>query len=248
MSKIGIVIPVLNNFEGALNALQSVKTSHDWEPVILPQWRENRPLSTAWNMGIEIALDRRGCDYVLVINDDILFAPFTIDNLVEEFQNAPEDVIMMTAINNRGYIDTYLGGPFGTLEHPHVEPNGIFTEHPDFSCFLIDKRAPSLVGKFDHGFDPAYYEDNDYNIRIHKSGLRSCCASSAPYYHYASQTKKTDNFHLLIEKNRELFERKWGAPASDNWDSFYNLPFNNSALSVKSCFPYTNLEDNAIPN
>ena len=84
--KLGVVIPVLNNFVGALSALESLETKHIWEPRIIPQWRQNKPLSQAWNEGIEYFLNK-DYDYVLVINDDILFCPFTIDNLIQEFEN-----------------------------------------------------------------------------------------------------------------------------------------------------------------
>ena len=61
--KLGIVVPVLSNFKGCVEALESVNTTADWQPFIVPQWRRNRALAAAWNTGIEDALMNH-CDYV----------------------------------------------------------------------------------------------------------------------------------------------------------------------------------------
>lgn len=222
--KIGIVVPVLNNFRGALEALESVVTSHDWEPVILPQWRRNKPLSAAWNSGIAKAFEERNCDFALIINDDILFTPSTIDNLIAEFNNLPDEVVLLSACNNRGTIDSEYGGPQGVSNFPDSGVTGDFAEHPDFSCFLVKKGFLDRVGKFDENFIPAYFEDNDMHRRINLLGCKAGCTASSPYYHFASQTEKTQEFHQMFESNRNYYIRKWGGiPGQET----FTTPFNS---------------------
>jgi GT2 family glycosyltransferase len=230
MKKIGIVIPILNNFRGALEALDSVITSHNWEPIILTQWRRNRPLSAAWNIGINKALNERDCDFALVINDDILFTPGTIDNLVQEFINCPDDVVLLSACNNKGEIDGSYGGPDGVANFVNPGVTGNFAEHPDFSCFIVDHNLHQNIGLFDENFIPAYFEDNDMHRRINLLGYKAGCTASSPYYHYASQTEKSIEFHQMFESNKNYYVRKWGGvPGQET----FATPFNNPNLTPR---------------
>jgi len=230
MSKIGIVIPILNNFKGSVETIESVRTSHQWEPIVLPQWRRNRPLSAAWNIGISKALNERDCDYALVINDDILFAPHTIDNLVREYQNLPEDVLLLSACNVRSHVTETYGTPYGVFELPDPGVSGNFSECPDFSCFMVDNRLFPRVGQFDENFIPAYFEDNDMHTRINLLGFRAGATGSAQYYHAASQTQKPDSFHQMFESNRDYYISKWGGMPHQET---YKTPFNRSDTSPK---------------
>lgn len=154
---LSIVVPTLNNFKGCVETLESVRTKHRWEPIIFPQFRANRVISATWNEGIEIGLSR-GSKYILIINDDILFARHTIDNMVEFFENAPEDILLVSACNDKGNIDATYGSPYGVFEMPKTEVDmNNYAEHPDFSNFLIDGRLFEYAGKFDENFIPAYY-------------------------------------------------------------------------------------------
>jgi hypothetical protein len=96
---IGIVIPPLRYFEGVCELLASVKTKHNYRVIIVPQWRHQLPLAQAWNLGAQQAF-AEGCDFALVCNDDIMFAPQCIDNMVDEYNKLrPEGVIMITPNN-----------------------------------------------------------------------------------------------------------------------------------------------------
>ena len=235
MSKIGIVVPVLTNFRGAVEAIESADSSHDLITLFQPQWRMNRPLSEAWNHGIDSAISL-DCDYILVINDDILFAPHTIDNMVNVFESfGPTDpnIVMVTGCNNRGTIDDVYGGPYGTFNLPfeEVKPES-FAEHPDFSCFMIKPDFFLKVGRFDENFVPAYFEDNDMHRRIILSGNKAICTYAAPYYHYGSVTgssPKVQN-HETFRSCAEYYVEKWGGgPSQEKWTN----PFNNPLMSYK---------------
>jgi len=230
MKSIAIIIPIVNNFGGAVQALQSVNTKHSWTPIILPQWREPKPLSAAWNKGIDEAFNEKSFDYALVINDDIIFAPCTIDNLVTEFENQSEDVLMLTGSNTRIDIDEKYGTPLGAFGYPDPGITGNFREHPDFSCFMIDRRLPEIVGKFDENFIPAYFEDNDMHYRIQLAGCKAGCTYSAPYYHFGSQTAKPESFHETFRANREYYVRKWGAAPGQET---FAKPFNDVSKTWK---------------
>ena len=172
-------------------------------------------LSGCWNMGIQAAFDD-GCDYVLVMNNDIVLSPSTIDNLVKRMEKG--DAVMVTAVNVQHTVNpeeiltTYV-------EYKEENDN----EHPDFSCFMISEKTIEKVGWFDENYYVAYFEDNDMHGRIAMLGEKAITIACAPYHHYGSQTSR-QNPHLraIIEeafiRNREYFCKKFGyrpAPLSD---------------------------------
>lgn len=77
MKLVTLVIPVINNFEGLAELLNSVR--YPIYPIIIDNWRHNRGVSWAWNYGIDNAIT----DKVIISNDDIIFHENTIERLIE---------------------------------------------------------------------------------------------------------------------------------------------------------------------
>jgi hypothetical protein len=227
MKKVGVVFPVVNQFRMAIEAMESIQTQYDWQPFIIPQWRVKKSLSGAWNQGIHQAVDAH-CDYILVSNDDVLFSPWTIDGLVEEFENAPTEVCMVTAVNQRGNIEPQ---DIRTIEKPTIITQA---ESPDFSCFLIYRGfiEDTVVGEFDENVTPAYFEDNEMHIRINVLGLKAIATTAAPFYHFGSQTQNAElaeNKPIVsgdaFNRNGEYVQRKWGSRDANQLN--YRYPFND---------------------
>ena len=81
--RIGLVVPVLNNFDQAIDLVYSAKSSNDLKIYIRPQYRYQVPLAAAWNKGVQQAIQDK-CDVIIISNDDAIFAPNTIDRLAAE--------------------------------------------------------------------------------------------------------------------------------------------------------------------
>jgi len=220
--KIGIVIPVFNQFKKAVDAISSIKTDETYEVKIIPQYIVNRPLSAAWNEGVAWSKGR-GHDFTLVINDDIMFSPQCIDNLITAFVDQEKDgVVMVTGCN----VHSFLDDPYLILDYANSLID--YTEHPDFSCFMIRPDIVSTVGLFDENFAPAYYEDNDYHYRIALAGKKALNIASAPYYHYGSATQNSlveviDIFPAISGDNEGYYISKWGgSPGKESFQHPYN--------------------------
>jgi GT2 family glycosyltransferase len=247
--KIAVVIPCLNLWSTfTWPAIQSLQSVHQLDIIVIDNGStditehealilasqhkishyirnsKNEGVSYSWNQGIRIALEDN-CDYILIINNDVVLRKDTIDNLVEAFEQKqlvspelnngtePTPIVMITAINVRNDCQQ---DPVNLL-NLDIEPykKNESTENPDFSCFMINKHCYQKVGEFDQAFSPAYWEDNDYHHRINLSGLKAINCPSALYYHYGSRTR-TDNavgitvtdwqFHL----NERYYSLKWG--------------------------------------
>ena len=223
-----IVVPVYISSDLHLDftrqTLESIKTSHDHEVLVVvnhcePQYKDalnsllttsssllpnpkGNILASAWNLGLDHMVKSKS-DYALVINNDIVFHPKCIDNLIVFAQAHPEFLLWSASewSNQRTLASAKLTQSFSL--------------HPHFSCFMVSPKTIQEVGLFDEHFTMGYFEDNDYHTRILQKGFQAAATDSAKFYHYGSRTINVDD-DLKIEgkyhyqKNREYFKQKWG--------------------------------------
>lgn len=195
----------------------------------------------SWNYGVKDAF-RREADYAFVINNDVLFHPKAIQNVLFrlKFDKDVLSILPKNKIvpNNRKDIPLAMATCMNVAEEC-LTPDSIFkldfkkedvkeTENPDFSAFMITKEGYEKVGEFDENFSPAYFEDNDYHYRINLAGLKAITVPMAVYYHYGSRTSveglpRSIERHQSFERNRQYYIKKWGGmPGKEN----YKTPFN----------------------
>jgi GT2 family glycosyltransferase len=181
----------------------------------------NEGCSRAWNFGINDAFER-GYTHVLVLNNDVLIHPESIEMLLARFRVEPE-VAMATMMDITGECVT----PGSIFNKDKLDKIGVLeTEHPCFSGFMINRKCWEIVGEFDEGFYPAYYEDNDYHRRINLSGMIAIVCPLSLFYHYGSRTtlealpRKIDS-----SQAHRYFVEKWGG--NPDSESLYKQPFNN---------------------
>lgn len=217
MSRIGVILPVLNGFQDALEALSRVKTKKNiWTPYIGKQWEKNEAISKVWNVQA-IKAFQDGCDYCLIINDDSWLYPYTLDMLVDYVKET--NLLLLSGTNSheeavRERTDT--GNPAGL----------------DFSCFLISPETFRKIGYFDENFYPAYFEDNDYHYRIKLLGLEAYGLADALFYHkengsgtiHRMSLEQKEEQSKNFERCREYFIQKWGGiPDSEG---LFTTPYN----------------------
>lgn len=205
--RIGIVITCKNLIEYTAQAIESILTKHPFVLIVVDDFSTDQTkeymtrlaeansnviyvkdpltysLSEKWNIGAELAW-KAGAEAVLICNNDIVFAPCTIDALVERLEQG--DAGMVTAHNLRGQLKDPEEILTTTVTWTPSE-----AESPDFSCFLLAKSTWDTVGKFDEMFIPCYFEDGDYHLRMGKAGIKAITTTAAPYLHYGSQTQNS---------------------------------------------------------
>ena len=156
MSKVALVCACLNNFEQFTELVASAKT-YENELRIYPQLqnRHQVPLAKAWNNGIREAIND-GCEYIIVSNDDVLFAPFTIDEMVKETRSALTDYKKDKIRSDGSEVikEPVLFAPLDVSE-TFDDPLEIiwskkstefkFQEKELFSCVMITPRTVELV-------------------------------------------------------------------------------------------------------
>jgi GT2 family glycosyltransferase len=187
-----------------------------------------------WNLGMKDGFLNHGMDYVFVVNNDILFHRETIDRLVEKFERADDDVVMITCNNIRSDCENMPKRIFTV--NPAIYENVREDEHPDFSAFMVNRKFLEKVGEIDEGFSQiggAWFEDNDTHRRIKLAGLRAIKLPSAIYYHYGSATSSQIGQlkHLKFESNRDYFVGKWGG--MPDVDGLYQHSFNDEVKNYR---------------
>lgn len=225
---VAVIIPVMNQYELAIKALESVQYAGRWEPFIIPNWGNNIGVAPAWNKGVYDAL-RKGYEYCLIINDDIVLSPSLIDILT--IRASSIDYTLVSGTDGKGL---YLPDQVRRGEINRLSYDQDIIDAPHFSCFMITKNTIERVGWFDDNFAPAYFEDNDYCHRCVLSGYMPVRSQSAIFYHYGSATQNAGKRVVssdLFKNNRKYYVEKWGGePGREQ----YTHPYNNETLTIRN--------------
>jgi GT2 family glycosyltransferase len=95
-----------------------------------------------------------------------------------------------------------------------------FVSADGWACFGQTASCTTRVGWYDENFWPAYYEDNDYEMRLRRAGISPVRVVSQPLQHvgWATTRRLGDPAWLREgrERNRQYFQRKW-SPDGTSW-------------------------------
>lgn len=75
---------------------------------------------------------------------------------------------------------------------------------------FLKREVSNKIGKFDHIFNPSYFEDPDYCMRVHKAGFKITWNKNSNIEHLPHQTlgKAADKNDRFI-KSLKAFRNKW---------------------------------------
>lgn len=177
---------------------------------------EQVSLAACWNNGLK-SLFAMGADRVLVCNNDISMRPDTYSMLA----SLTVPFVSCVSVN-----DPHQLGYAGDRTKDYLISS--VRAHPDFSCFMIHRSVPSLVGWFDESYYPAYCEDNDYHVRMHRKGIVALCVD-LPFLHLGAQTVKTASegeqarIKRGADENRARFKAKYGClPGTPEYSKLFD--------------------------
>ena len=233
-TKVGIVIPVLNNFKGAIELVESIRTEHEYKIYLMDQWKHpDRPLSEAWNLGFDRA-KADGATHIFILNDDILFNKTSVDNAVKEYDRLSTEKVALVSLNNVfGEYQNKIED-FYNWNQPYSVPIEV-ADHPNYSAFLVGPDFFDKVGRFDENFQPAWFEDNDNHRRINLLGMRAICTVASSCLHYGGvTTAMLAPERKSSEKSSQYYVKKWGGLYEG---AVFLTPYNNPNLTPKDWTP-----------
>jgi hypothetical protein len=205
------------------------------ERVLVVDSRRHQPLSKSWNVAIDTLLWDEGYDACIVMNDDVVLRDDTgmllawgllegqhqLGHMEEEPNPSPHEdlwppgrpeLLLLSARHASPSPDCtdLVDQQLLQAAQPRWQPG------PDFSCFCVSRRLGQVVGRFDEGFIPCWFEDNDMHRRIQLAGYEA--GALAPYWHFRNGTTRTDGERSMavragaFENSKRYYSQKWGAP------------------------------------
>ena len=156
----------------------------------------NLGFTGACNRGIEYCL-RKGYDYVLFLNGDVLVEPDFLDRLVEASDDRTMTAPKSYLYHHPGALDDSVGQfdwTRGIWKHQILgkRPTDDFNQPrlvdtANLSCLLVPSSALRNVGLLDNNFF-IYYDDTDFVRRAHDAGYRLWFVPSAVIHHRKGAT------------------------------------------------------------
>ena len=93
---------------------------------------------------------------------------------------------------------------------------------PPWSCFWLGSGVVKKVGLFHEGFHPAYFEDNDYEIRVQRKGCEIVRSTAAIHHRNSSTLASSPVFQarnqVTFEANARLFQERMVQDVPVDWD------------------------------
>lgn len=179
----------------------------------------NKGFAAANNIGLQQA---RGSEFVVLLNNDTVVPRGWLCRLLRYVRRP--DVGMVGPVTNWTGNEARIDVDYTDLKDMQDFAR-TWTYANEGKCFDIRvaamfcvgmrKAVTDQVGPLDERFGLGMFEDEDYARRMQQAGYRVICAEDVFVHHYgmASFSKLADaEYRELFERNKRLYEEKWGEP------------------------------------
>lgn len=197
-------------------------------PVTIIRNEKNLGFVESLNVGITNSIG----NFVLFLNNDVSLDKNCISELHSKLVQY-EDVGILGALpcnpnwESPAPLQYLLRGENATIRD-HVisqsipkdliDSNIIYTDIAPIACFMMKKSLIDKLGLLDMRFSPANYEQEDYCLRAKEAGYQVAVCPKAKFIHYGA-VSVSDNivyYSQILNRNRELFLKKWGNKLLNN--------------------------------
>ena len=160
-------------------------------------------------------------EYLILLNPDTILTAGWIEKLIRPLQEDPS--IGMTApVSNFSGNETKVNAShrsIGEMERFAAErardKRGESLEIPavPLFCGVIKRSLWQELAGLDEGFEIGTFEDDDFSLRLQRSGYRMVTAEDCFIHHFGNGSfgkLKSEESVRIFEQNRKRFESKWG--------------------------------------
>ena len=175
----------------------------------------------ACNIGLEIAKER-GCDYLFVANNDIVFRTDVARELIAEMASDPDlGIVAPTQViiddqTGKQHLAYRVFWDLGSMrfEHdfnpPPASAHRLESDFCELTLALVRISAAEEIGFLDddYGF---YFEDADFGFRLRQGGYVCAYLARSQIDHYHSSTFRKESHERktrYMARNKELFRSK----------------------------------------
>ena len=177
----------------------------------------NLGFAAASNQGLKQAVG----EYLVLLNNDTAVPRNWLSALIRHLSADPKIGLIGPVTNEIGNEAKVPAGYSSLHEMPawaaaymREHDNEVF-EIPMLAmfCVAMRRRVFEQVGFLDERFGMGMFEDDDYTRRLRGAGYQICCSRDSFVHHVGSASFRkldTSDYFELFERNRRLFEEKWG--------------------------------------
>ena len=198
---------------------------------------DNRGVAAANNQGITAALEA-GCEYILLLNNDVRFGPELFTQLLvgTRTHNCEMTTPMMYLYSEPETIWCAGGGLQHWLGERPVHygegqrDTGQFTadrrvEFTPTCCVLIHRDVFERVGMMDERYF-VYWDDTDFMLRAQRTGVTLYLLTQAKLWHHVGASSTNDFAVRYATRNHAYYLRKHlPAPLAAMWSAIYASVF-----------------------
>lgn len=201
--------------DGTREYLQELAKEHENVKLILND--RNAGFARANNQGILAASG----DYLVLLNNDTVVTRGWLGRLIRHLERDPKIGMVgpvTNAVGNEAKIDVSYASieemeDFAERRAQEYEGQAFEIKMLALFCTLIPRRVVDEVGLLDERFERGMFEDDDLALRVKRAGYKVVCAEDVFVHHFHSATFQQfgrEAYLALLEKNRRIFEKKWG--------------------------------------
>ncbi|MDE1848638.1 MAG: glycosyltransferase family 2 protein [Nanoarchaeota archaeon] len=190
---------------------EMIKSRFKW--VNLIENTENRGFSGGNNDGISWAIKRYNPDYFYLLNNDTL----VMDGWLSEAIKTAEHDSKIGIVGSKQF--NFDKEP--TISAGWIKTTGVKYYYGDEdrevswvsgAGFLIKKEAIMKIGLFDEMYNPAYYEETDFERRAIMAGFKIFHSIKSVFLHAGGGTTKNEkqkDYNVIFYRNRARFFSKY---------------------------------------
>lgn len=183
------------------------KSSYFYKAIIdINTINQNPGSANGFNHGLHGMMNSNITTWVLVINSDIAFYPGILRKISRETERSLANIETFGV----GFTSLCCGG--------------------EWSAVIFTSRLVEKIGYMDENFYPAYYEDDDYAIRIHYSGYKAIKFSDTPLLHGEIDGSKDYASGIF----KELYWKPKNDDATKRWKKMFEFGVKSSTKYIAS--------------
>jgi len=189
-----------NSTDGTVEYIKEIRNKYPNIEAIFNV--ENKGYSKGNNQGLRLA---KG-DYICLVNNDVLFTPNWLCAIIAVLQSHLEIGLVSPTVNQVGdsfTVKNYLEKSNRLIEDADKEFE--YSHTASFCCVCLRRKVFEEVGFLDEAFTPAYYEDDDYCLRVLYKGYKNAILLNTFVFHNHCQTSGKLSNRVEIRKRNRLY-------------------------------------------
>ena len=183
--------------------------------------------------------------YVVLVNSDVIIFSDTFKILAETFEHDQKIGVINPVSTWANWTRIPFPNGFNINEVNDFvtnfqDPDQNISDIGNASGFLlaIKRELFNKYGYFDEVFEPGYYEEADFCMRVLDEGYRVVVNKGLYVFHQGWGSFGEESRNLLMERNEKEFFRRWGTKYTElrqNW--LKNDPLHELKIALENAVP-----------